>query len=590
MSVDCAPTSERSRRTNFVLRRGRSLCAYFTTFVVSIAGAVWVHRINPSDLSRPWRVKDSDLSSVYSLTQALGQSWTGLEHRALGAPYTADLALAFIPDDLHLLVLRILMHSTHSAFVSVNLFYLLTFGLSGISFQFLCRKLGCSRFVAVALSVSYSWLPYHFSRMDDGHVFLAAYYMVPIGVLVIVRLIQFLRSESRKPVFETRLSLACSALAVVAVGSSGAYYGLFFSLLALSTLALIPRKGRRLADVIQSATLTCLLAVGFISAPILRNLWARAHGLESHLARSPSESLQFGGQIARLFVPWGVWIPDSLRPIVTRQEFEWLAVPLLAIAGIWVLTLGLVRRSIESNRLSYSVEVGALQFIFFWSLLFFSAGGFGLVFAYGIDPSFRTWNRFAIIIMTIALACISILLSEALKNTKKIVRVLTSILVLTVAFATQLRPVISAGIGVEPDRSATRQFEDLRRVADRFKASVPEGCKILQLPTMAFPEGGRLLEVGNGDHLWIPLLAPQYHFSYGAPKWSQAGKFWLTFNSVEALKKAEDLGFCGALINSKGIENSELDQLKAPISIKLGFGYRLILFQPLVVPKGQGKR
>lgn len=529
--------------TSFVATKWRTFGAYFTTFIVSIAGPVWVHRLRPSDLSYPWRVKDSDLSSVYSLAQALGQSWTGLVHHSLGAPFNANLALAFIPDDLHLEILRVLVHVTRNPFTAVNLFYVLTYGLCGISFLFLCEQLKCNRHISMALAVAYAWLPYHFTRMNDGHIFLAAYYMIPIGLLVLLRLVDWLSGRSESFLPSRRGSKLICLLTVVATGSSGAYYGLFFALLALSTLVLIPRKNLSPLEALRRVMAVTGIAAAFVLAPLLRNLWARTHGLHSPLTRSPLESVQFGGSISRLYVPWGVWIPDNLRLVVERQEFEWLAVPLLAVLGIWILTISLVRRILSTSQPNRSQQLHGIQYLFFWSLLFFVAGGLSLVFAYGIDPSFRTWNRFGIIIMTAGLTAITLLITQRLRS--KLRATAVALMILSLGFSTQLRPVASVGIGAEPDPTSFQEFLTLRRTARLIERTVPKGCSILQLPLMAFPEGGVVNGVGNGEHLWLPMLTRGYRWSYGAPKGSAPGDYWLNFSPNQAIQAALNLGFCG---------------------------------------------
>jgi phosphoglycerol transferase len=113
-------------------------------------------------------------------------------NHSLGAPFTADFSLAFIPDDFQIEILRILMHLTKNPFVAVNLFYLLTFGFCTVTFLFLADTFKISRWISAPLALSYAWLPYHFTRMDAGHVFLAAYYMVPIGVIYLHHLFEYL--------------------------------------------------------------------------------------------------------------------------------------------------------------------------------------------------------------------------------------------------------------------------------------------------------------------------------------------------------------------------------------------------------------
>ena len=532
---------------SFCSARWRSFLAYCLAFFGSIAGPVWVHRLRPTDLTYPWRVKDSDLSSVYSLAQALGQSWTGLVHHSLGAPFNANLALAFIPDDLHLEIMRVLVHVTNNPFTAVNLFYVLTYGLCGIAFLYLCDRMRCDRHFGVPVAIAYSWLPYHFTRMNDGHVFLSAYYMLPIGLLALINLTSWLSGQQETFLPKSRTKFFISAIAIVAVGSSGAYYGLFFALLTLATLCLIPQRGKSFTIWINQIFVVGVVSFGFVVAPLLRNIWARTHGLNVQLKRDPTESLQFGGNLARLFVPWGVWIPNRLQPIVQRQEFEWLAVPMIAVTGIWLLTIGVLRGLARAPGTGSSSQLQPLYFLFLWALLFFSAGGLSFVFAHGVDSSFRTWNRMSIVIMTVSLLAVTIHLNSHLRST--LLRRLAPMSLVVLAVTTQLWPIQNSGISGEPDVVSVGQFQRLERIASRIERNIPKDCSILQLPIMAFPEGGIVEGVGNGDHLWFPLLMDGYRWSYGSPKGSESGDYWLKFQSSQelAVAEAKSRQFCGML-------------------------------------------
>jgi phosphoglycerol transferase len=541
---DLAPQSAWRNFYKIAKENSSSVATYTGVFVAAILGAIWVHWLTPQDLSYPWRVTDSDLSSIYSLAQATGQSWFGLVHHSLGAPFTADLSFAFIPDDLQIEFIRVLTHLTHNPFVAVNVFYLLTFGLCGVTFLLLADQFKLSRWISSPLALSYAWLPYHFTRMDVGHVFLAAYYMVPIGVVFLHRLFQYLMGESDN-YFPKRLLLrALYVLGIIAVGSSGTYYGFFFALLTAPMIFLAPQKGISVYVTAKRVATTISVSVLFILAPLIRILISKYRGLETVLTRSPEESVQFGGSIARLLVPWGTWLPQKLTPLVSKMEYEWNASPLLGVLGVWILIIGitstLAGRSLRSTDKS-------LSFIFIWALLLYTASGLGLVFAYGIDSSFRCWNRLSIVIMTLAL----IALAKFLSGLKFSHIPIAIILVFVTAF-TQLSPLNGAGIGAEPDETSRAAFRSLKVVAAYIQKEIEPGCKILQLPIMEFPEGGQVGQVGNGNHLWLPLLTQGFHWSYGAPKGSLAGDYWSRYklDPIETIvETAANNSFCAILSN-----------------------------------------
>jgi hypothetical protein len=542
---------------NLVTKCRLTLTLYIGVFFSSILGALWVYRITPKDLTYPWRVVDSDMSSIYSLAQALGQSWTGIVNNSLGAPFAADLSLAFIPDDLQIEILRILMHLTSNPFVAVNLFYLLTFGLCACTFLFLADTFKLSRWISAPLALSYAWMPYHFTRMDAGHVFLAAYYMIPIGVVYLHRLFEYLTGSLTTFFPASTFKRISFVLGIIAVGSSGTYYGVFLALLAAALILLAPQVNQPLQITAQRGGITALVSFFFITAPLIRIISSRLRGLETVLTRSPEESVQFGGSVARLLVPWGVWLPTKLKPVVLPTAFEWTISPMLGVVGIWILIIGIAVSM--SGRSQTSNNQKSIRFIFVWALLFYTATGVSLVFAYAIDPSFRCWNRLSIVIMTLALVA----LGETISRFSKFNKLWFPVLFL-VAILSQLSPLHDSGIGPEPDIVSKDAFAALQQVSATIQKEIRPGCQILQLPIMAFPEGGQVGQVGNGAHLWLPMLTSGFRWSYGAPKGTQAGDYWprLAGKSVKVqIETASQNNFCAVVLDLRSEIKLTIDDM-----------------------------
>lgn len=545
MRPDSSITDPKPSLWHSVGRFRSTLSIYIGVFISSILGAAWVHRITPKDLTYPWRVVDSDLSAVYSLAQAVGQSWFGMVNHSLGAPFTADFSLAFIPDDFQVEILRILMHLTNNPFVAVNLFYLLTFGLCAATFLFLADTFKLSRWVSPPLALSYAWMPYHFTRMDAGHVFLAAYYMIPIGIIYLRRLFEYLTGSLVSFFPSSTIKRIGFLLGIIAVGSSGTYYGVFFALLAATMILLVPQQNQPFRETARRAGLTTFVSFLFIAAPLVRIISSRLRGLETVLTRSPEESVQFGGSIARLLVPWGVWLPTRLRPVVLPTEFEWTISPILGVIGVWILLIGIAVSMAGRSRTSN--KQGSIRYVLVWALLFYTATGVSLVFAYAIDPSFRCWNRLSIVIMTLALMTLGNTIERFSKHKMSWLPVLLFIVVIT-----QLSPLHDSGIGAEPDTVSIGAFNSLQQVAEVIQQNVKPGCRILQLPLMAFPEGGQVGQVGNGAHLWLPMLTSGFRWSYGAPKGTQVGEYWskLAGESIQVqVKTAAKDSFCAVIID-----------------------------------------
>ena len=530
-----------------VARYRATLTIYIGVFFSAIAGAVWVHRVRPSDLKYPWGVFESDISGVYAIAQAVGQSWTGNINTSMGAPYQADFSKVILIDDLHLFFIRILAHLTSNPFTAVNAYYLLSFGLSAVSFMYVSNRFTICRLISFPLALSYAWLPYHFSRMHVGHLFLSSYYMLPIGVLILQRLFQYLTGE-RDVFFPSSPSKRiCLTMGIILVGASGSYYGLFCFLLACSLLFLII-SNRLSIPVLNKVLLTVVVAVLFIAAPFGRSFLAQRNGLMSYASRSPDESIQFGGSIARLFIPWGTWLPDKLKPAVTMMEFEWNAAPLLGVLGIWCLLI-FAGFSITGINTKTKTLDRSIQYLFPWSVLLYAAGGLGYVFALTADPSFRAWNRLSILISTLGLLMLGSILSKVKSLT--ILCVLAPLILVT-TFTTQLSPLSSVGIGREPNNASRIIFTALRKDAEEIQRALRPRCSVLQLPIMMSPEGGQVGDVGNGEHYWLPLLTKDLSWSYGAGKGTTEGQFWGNYVGPDpslSIETAKRLGFCGVVVN-----------------------------------------
>jgi hypothetical protein len=238
---------------------------------------------------------------------------------------------------------------------------------------------------------------------------------------------------------------------------------------------------------------------------------------------------------------------------------------------VWILIVGIAVSM--SGRFRTNTNQKSIRFIFIWALLFYTATGVSLVFAYAIDPSFRCWNRLSIVIMTLALVALGATLSRFTKFNKAWFPIL-----LVIAVLSQLSPLHDSGIGPEPDIVSKDAFSALQQVAAVIQREIKPGCQILQLPIMAFPEGGQVGQVGNGAHLWLPMLTSGFRWSYGAPKGTQEGDYWpkLSGESIQMqVKTAARESFCAVIIDLRSDIEIGVTDL-SPYRLVLTLGYYAI--------------
>ena len=161
--------------------------------------------------------------------------------------------------------------------------------------------------------------------------------------------------------------------------------------------------------------------------------------------------------------------------------------------------------------------------------------------------------------MTLALVALGATLSRFGKFKKVWFPIL-----LVVAVLSQLSPLHDSGIGPEPDVVSKDAFNALQQVAAVIQQEIKPGCQILQLPIMAFPEGGQVGQVGNGAHLWLPLLTSGFRWSYGAPKGTQAGDYWPKLIGKPLrlqVESAVEDNFCAVVIDLRSEINLTSDEL-----------------------------
>ena len=150
-----------------------------------------------------------------------------LAQRFAGTPGGQDLRGYPSADTLHHFAFKVMACFTHDIFLISNLFYLVTFPLTTITTLFALRKLGVRASITVAISLLYTFLPYHYLRLE--HLYLSAYYHLPLASLFALRLFQgrpFLVDDSECRPWMYRDWIA-AGLVCLMLGFSGAYYAFF---------------------------------------------------------------------------------------------------------------------------------------------------------------------------------------------------------------------------------------------------------------------------------------------------------------------------------------------------------------------------
>lgn len=526
--------------------RGGVLAGALAAIALSTLIAALVLHLGEARLSLPWSyASEGDTKFYLLLVKSIITHGSYQTNSSLGAPF--GLQLYDFPqgaDNLNLLLIRALGAFSKNPALVLNVFFLLTFPLTAVSAYAALRLLRVSVGAAVVCAVIFALLPYHFNR-GESQVLLSAYYGVPLGALLFLRLWddRGLFARRSKRAWASGTSLLTVACCLV-VGSSGLYYAVFALLLLLggSLLALLVRRGRRtvLSGLIASALIAATLAANL--APTLA--YRSAHGANAAIKRTTIEADQFGLRLTDLLLPvqqhrFGPLSNINQRyteatstgyceacfenlGVVGSVGFLWLAlVALASIAGAaGAFAVGANRAASADHR------PAALGVALSFTLA--TIGGLSSLIAFFVTRDIRGWNRISLFIAFFSLLAVGLLLDAGRRR-------LAGTGAARLAAAAVLAGVLAFGALDETSgyflpkyaKNARQWNSDAKFVAD-IEARMPPAAAVFQLPYVPFPEGygatGTSVSAPNPNFGTTYELARGYihsqrlRWSYGAMK------------------------------------------------------------------------
>jgi hypothetical protein len=450
------------------------------------------------------------------------------ENPSLGAPFGQELYdLAPAGDSFHLALVRFLGLFSSDPAVVLNVFFLLTFPLIAASAFLVLRLLRVSPAVSVICAVLYALLPYHFSR-GEGHLFLSAYYAVPLGAYLV------LAAASGEPLFERRRrsgprilafvskrSVLTVAFAVV-VASTGVYYAAFTLILLVGATLIGLAAGLRWNVLVHGGVVTAIIAatLAFHLAPTLA--YQHEHGSNPAIERGERDTEVLGLKVADLLFPAELHRIDRLSNFTARyrdrspvpSEGGQALGPVAAVGFLWLLAVALLRAAGVGLRHvpPLASRAAALTVL---AVLLGVIGGLATVFAYLVTPELRAWNRISIFIAFFALLGVGLLLDalrrrlgEARPKQALFAAVLIAVLAFGVYNQTTFAniPQYELGTLYRQDRQFFRQVE----------AQLGPGASVFQLPYIAFPEAGQVVDLIDYDLARGYVHADRLRWSYGA--------------------------------------------------------------------------
>lgn len=562
-------------------RNVRLLTPYAAALVGCVLALVVLLRGSAFDFTVPLRYQD-DALMTHLWVKTIGETGWYLTNPRLGAPASMD----FSADNLHFFLIKLLC-LVHSDWKVVgNLYFLITYPLTTLTAVYALRRCGISGAMAVVAGLLYAFLPYHAMR-NQGHLMLAAYYLVPLSVLVVLR-VYFGPSRTglseQLPDRRGRWGSLCVCLLQSSAGVYYAFFACFFFLLAGGAASLRQRGFRPLG----AAGIWIAVTVLGLLANLTPNLvhWVR-HGRNHDLAqRYAMHAELFNLRITQLVMPTPGHIVPPLNSIRSKYDsrinatFESQTVALGMIGSVGFLLL-LGRLAWLGSGRGRPHLLDALSLLNVAALLLATSGGLGVIFNMLVMPHIRCYARIVVYISFFSLMAVAwgldwlaALWVRGAATRIGYALVLGLLLIGGVIDQTPRLSVPSHGKLGDCRDDTRRRFQQDAEFVAKIESSLVPGAMIYQLPYIVYPEACQLERMGAYEHLCLYLHSRALRISFGGMR-GRPGDLWqreLAQLPVERQLETMVLsGFAGVQIDRRGYSDDahtlELD-LRRLLAVK----------------------
>jgi phosphoglycerol transferase len=550
---------------------------FFVRMTAPYAAAVLSSLVILALLMEAWRL-DLTVPLVYRLDALLCQVWTRsildhgwyLNNPQLAAPALAQMHDFPTSDSLHFAIIKLLGYSGLSWPVIFNAYYLLTFPLTALTSLFVLRQLGIKGSPAFVASQLYAFLPYHWNR-GEIHLFLAAYYVVPLSILVAVWICLGLlggagEARSEQPPAEAgspRKRFGLSLLICGLQASAGVYYAFFASFLFLVAAMAACWRNRSLRPGLPAALLVAVTIAGVAANTAPSLLYWHREGANPEVAtRSLKDTEIFALKLAPLLLP----VEGHNLPPLARLRWRYNSSSLLVnenasatlgvVGGVGFLVMlgwSLFGRSARQRH----PLVDALSTMNLALVLLATSGGFGALFSLLVHSQIRAYNRASVFIAFFALATVAVGLDWLGRRCLTAWSRGAMHLSLAILLAAGILDQSSFNVLPVPDWEAEgrRQFAADAEFVARMEAALPPNAAVYQLPYAEFPEGLSVHLMDAYEHFRPYLHSRSLRFSHGAMRGRDADRWHRSLDGLPVDKLVDELeraGFQAIYIDRRG--------------------------------------
>ncbi len=519
----------------------------------------------------------------------------------LGAPFGQQLYdFPQGADNLNLLAIKGLGAIWPHAAVLINLFFLLTFPLTALAAYAVLRRLEISTASAVFCAVAFALLPYHFFR-SDSHLMLSAYYSIPLGAFLFMRVVGgeplFARSVAHRPRWLTWASrrTGWTVLTCVVIASTGLYYAVFAFVVVLSgtLLALVARRGRA---TVGAGVLTCVLIATVLAVNLEPTIaYELEHGGNPAVTRSAGVGDDLDLSLSYLILPP---LHDRIAPLRRLTERYAASTPphgyceqcfesvgtIGSIGLLWLAVIALAACVGAPFGLRRGGRYGAAAAGVAVCVVIGATGGLSSLVRVFVTADIRAWNRLSVMIAFFSLIAVGLLLDEA-RGWLRARRWGAGMFGLLVVALLALSVYEQTSPWFVPQyRADAREYGSDAQFVAGIQRRLPARASVLELPYEPFPEGyqpfmspGQTIPFNDSVNFEYEPARDYVHsdrlrFSYGAMKGRPAD--WEAQLAAKplvlAVAGAAAAGFQGAVVDPRGYPGSLGATMRTTLTRMLG--------------------
>jgi hypothetical protein len=596
------------RPTGNLLRSlsGKFLLPMLAALVALLLGMLLMH-VFRWNLSIPWSYPKPATDQVWQLMLSktlLDNGWI-LNNHYLGAPAYAQWYAnpAAQTSSLHSVLMLGLSLFIHDAVKVQQVYFLLNFPLIALTSFLACRLLGIAKTPSAVISILYPFVTYRFNLQI--YAYLPNYFAIPLALVAVYWALNGDYSDGVSPGERLARALRRSlggrkfwlgALFVTLVALSDGYYA-FFTLLLLGFavgIRIICGDIRRPGTLVAPLALIVILIIVALTVAWPLTAYKKAHlgefypnGIEDPaLVKHSFEAEVYASNLVMLLAPApGIHrVPGLARVgqemLNSTNEARLFKVgdfsPLgLLGSGLFTASLMLMVWAVIRQRASLSVMMDrtrdpnqvlwasvVLSFIIF---LCATSGGVGSLVAF-IYPAIRDYQRFSIFLIFVLYVGAGAALTQVLKSTSSLKRVLWMALAALVCVLSLLDQ-IPANSWHGTEEARTRYLAE-RSFVHHIEAELPAGAMVYNYPYSQYLEDSKYYGWGGFSHVRLYLHSSKLHWSNGASKNSPVDDWHARLARLppaQLVTELQAVGFRGMVIDRSVVGDDEYNQLSAAL-------------------------